>query len=127
MAQHSEVAPQFSNTYPEILETWVSEADFRTLIRGLNERLFTAYNPLAWESWLDLVLAIATGWLWESLGMTHTKRRLKDVQMFMDQWNGAIQAGDDGDLVRAIELRTTGYGHLDIQIPDPKVGFVEDE
>ena len=59
--------------------------------------------------------------------MTHTKRRLKGLEAYVDEWNGAIEKGEDGDLVKAVALRRSAYGHLDIQIPDPKVGFVEDE
>ena len=59
--------------------------------------------------------------------MTRTKRRLKGLEAYVDEWNGAVEKGDDGDLVKAVALRKSAYGYLDIQIPDPKVGFVEDE
>lgn len=125
-----DLAPCFSNTYPEILEPWVSEADFRTLIKGVNERLIAAFDPLGWRAWVDAGLGVATGWLWEDLGATGVKKGCKGVEEFIERWNGERRLGvekeEDGELVRAVPLRRTGYLSLDIQIPDPKVGIAEE-
>ena len=125
-----DLAPCFSNTYPEILEPWVSEADFRLLIKGVNERLIEAFNPMGWRAWVDAGLGLATGWLWEDFGGAGVKKRCKAAEEFVEQWNGARKQGvekeEDEDLVRAIPLRRTGYLSLDIQIPDPKVGIAEE-
>ena len=121
-----DLAPCFSNTYPEILEPWVSEEDFRLLIKGVNERLIEAFDPLGWRAWVDAGLGLATGWLWEDFGGAGVKKGCRAAEAFMEQWNGVRKQGlekEDDDLVRAIPLRRTGYTSLDIQIPDPKVGM----
>ena len=126
-----DLAPTFSNTYPEILENWVSEADFRTLIKTINEGLLAAFSPYAWRAWVDALLGIATGWIWEDLGFAAVKSQVRSVEQYIEDWNGhrkdTLEKEDEGELVRAIPLRRTGYLCLDIQIPDPHVGMVEEE
>ena len=126
-----DLAPTFSNTYPEILEPWVSEADFRTLIQSVNEGLIAAFSPYGWRAWLDAVLGLATGWIWEDLGFAAVKSQVKSVEAYIEDWNGrrrnTLEKDEESDLVKAIPLRRTGYLCLDIQIPDPHVGMVDDE
>jgi hypothetical protein len=126
-----DLAPTFSNTYPEILEPWVSEADFRLLIAGINERLITAFSPYRWRAWMDAVMGVVTGWIWEDLGFAGVKRGVRDAEAFIEEWNGQRRTGlekeEEGELVRVVPLRRTGYLCLDIQIPDPHVGVVEEE
>ena len=125
-----DLAPCFSNTYPEILEPWVSEADFRTLIKGVNDMLIEAFDPMGWRAWVDAGLGIATGWLWEDLGASGVKKGCRAAEDFIERWNGERRQGlekeEDAELVRAVPLRRTGYLSLDIQIPDPKVGIAEE-
>lgn len=126
-----DLAPTFSNTYPEILEPWVSEVDFRTLIKTVNERLEVAFAPYGWRAWMDAVLGVATGWIWEDLGFAGVKKGVKSVEDFIEEWNGqrriTLEKEEDGEVVRVIPLRRTAYLCLDIQIPDPHVGMVEEE
>ena len=126
-----DLAPTFSNTYPEILEPWVSEADFRTLIKDVNDGLVAAFSPYEWRAWVDSVLGLATGWIWEDMGFTAVKKQLRQVEQIIEDWNGrgrnTLEKEEDGELIRAIPLRRTGYLCLDIQIPDPHVGLAEDE
>lgn len=125
-----DLAPTFSHTYPEVLDPWVSEEDFRILIKNVNERLIAAFSPYGWRAWVDAVLGIATGWIYEDMGFAGVKKGARDVELFMEEWNGQRRNGldkDDEELVKAIPLRRTGYLSLDIQIPDPHVGVVEDE
>ena len=125
-----DLAPTFSNTYPEILEPWVQEADFRTLIKGINERLIQAFDPLGWRAWMDLLLGIATGWIWDDLGFVKVKKGCEDVEQFIEKWNEDIRHHSEKDeemeVVRVISLRKSGYLSLDIQIPDPHVGMIGD-
>ena len=124
-----DLAPTFSNTYPEILEPWVSEADFRMLIKGVNEGLVGAFSPYGWRVWMDAVLGVATGWIWEDLGFAGIKSKVKGVETCIEQWNGQRRNGlekEDVELTKAIPLRRTGYLCLDIQIPDPHVGMVDE-
>lgn len=125
-----DLAPTFSHTYPEVLDPWVSESDFRALIKSVNDGLIAAFSPFGWRAWLDTVLGIATGWLYEDLGFSAVKKRARDVESLIEEWNGQRREGLDKefeDLVRVIPLRRTGYLCLDIQIPDPHVGIVDDE
>ncbi|KAL8627647.1 hypothetical protein Q9189_006641, partial [Teloschistes chrysophthalmus] len=88
----ADLAPQYSNIYPETLEPWVSESDFRSLISHINAQLLIAFgadsltitpnpnhNTTAGEkrgkiglgnhkTWLDALLGLLTGWIWEDLG-----------------------------------------------------------
>lgn len=125
-----DLAPTFSHTYPEVLDPWVSEEDFRILIKNVNERLITAFSPYGWRAWVDAVLGIATGWIYEDMGFAGVKKGARDVELFIEEWNGQRRKGfdkEEEELVKAIPLRRTGYLTLDIQIPDPHVGVVEDE
>ncbi|MCJ1400023.1 hypothetical protein MMC11_003226 [Xylographa trunciseda] len=138
-----DLAPTFSNTYPEILSPWVSEQDFRTLVEKVNEGLIQAMNPWGIRNWLDALLGLATGWIWEDFGMTFARKRIRQVEQLLGDWNSQRQkAGTDGEneLVRVVELRRTAYMtifldvphypvsanmcplQLDFQIPDPKIG-----
>ena len=125
-----DLAPTFSNTYPEILEPWVSEVDFRMLIKGINAGLVGAFSPYGWRAWLDAALGIATGWIWEDMGFAGIKGKVKAVEAFIEQWNAqrgtGLEKAEDVELTKAIPLRRTGYLCLDIQIPDPHVGMVDD-
>ena len=125
-----DLAPLFSNTYPEVLDPWVNESDFRHLITEINQELMTAFSPFGWRAWVDAVLGVATGWIYEDLGFAGVKRGATGVELLIEKWNGRRREGLDGEdaeLVKAIPLRRTGYLCLDIQIPDPHVGAAENE
>ena len=126
-----DLAPTFSNTYPEILEPWVSEADFRTLIKDINDRLIAAFSPYSWRAWADVLFGAATGWIWEDLGFAAVKSQVRRVEQAIEDWNGrrrkTLEKDEEGELVRAIPLNKTGYLCLDIQIPNPHVSMVENE
>ncbi|KAL9021083.1 MAG: hypothetical protein Q9185_001751 [Variospora sp. 1 TL-2023] len=112
-----DLAPQYSMTYPEILEQWVSEQDFRVLVGRVNEGLEEAFTKGGWR---DLVLGVATGWLWEDFGGASVKRGCRVVEAQIEEWN----RGREGEGVRCWGLRRTGYMSLDIQIPDPHIRVV---
>lgn len=103
-----DLAPTFSNVYPTILEAWVSEQDFRTLVETINDGLISAFRPAGWRAWLDAVLGVATGWLWEDLGATAVKSQVRELEKFMDGWN--VGRGKDRDEdVKVFPLRRTGF------------------
>ncbi|KAI9741817.1 MAG: hypothetical protein M1834_000203 [Cirrosporium novae-zelandiae] len=116
-----DLAPTFSNLYPEILEPWLPETEFRRLIGKLNRELLKAYDPWGWWNWVDAILGMLTGWIWEDFGITGVKRRLRDLEEWIDEWNRGVGRGGE---VRVIPLRRTGYLTLDIQIPDPHVAII---
>ena len=103
-----DLAPTFSNVYPTILEAWVSEQDFRTLVETVNDGLISAFRPAGWRAWLDAVLGVATGWLWEDLGATTVKSQVRELEKFMDGWNVGRSKGQ-GEDVKVFPLRRTGF------------------
>ena len=146
-----DLAPTFSNIYPEILEPWVSEQDFRVLIKKVNESLVTAFDPWVKRNWLDGLLGLITGWLWEDFGAAAVKKRVADVERCVDEWNQR-RSTEGEDAVKVLPLRRTGYMsvscllhflsvpynsksptdlsvfvdlQLDIQIPDPHIGILD--
>ena len=61
---------------------------------------------------MDALLGVATGWIWEDLGMSGVKSGCKSVERWIEQWNGRDSKGDeDGDTdgAKVIPLRRTGY------------------
>ncbi|RYP31423.1 hypothetical protein DL767_005780 [Monosporascus sp. MG133] len=121
-----DLAPTFSNLYPEILDpAGVSEQEFRRIIDKLNSELVPIFNPYSWRNLLDGVLGLLTGWLWEDLGFTNAKIKLNKLEKWLENWNAEMEktiASEDGAIApKIISLRRTGYMSLDIQIPDPEI------
>ncbi|KEQ84819.1 hypothetical protein M438DRAFT_241488, partial [Aureobasidium pullulans EXF-150] len=111
--------PALQNLYPEILDQWLSESDFRTVVETLNPMLKQAFEPNTWGSWFDALMGVATGFLWDNFGWTGVKRGVRDMEKWVEGWN--TEAEREGREVRLIDLRRTGFLSLDIQIPDPHV------
>ncbi|RYP45502.1 hypothetical protein DL768_008169 [Monosporascus sp. mg162] len=121
-----DLAPTFSNLYPEILDpAGVSEQEFRRIIDKLNGELVPIFNPYNWRNILDGVLGLLTGWLWDDLGITYAKTRLNKLEKWLANWNAEVEktiGSEDGAIApKIIPLRRTGYMSLDIQIPDPEI------
>ncbi|KAI0114862.1 Golgin subfamily A member 7/ERF4 family-domain-containing protein [Daldinia grandis] len=121
-----DLAPTFSNLYPEILDpAGVSEQEFRRVIEKLNGELVPIFSPYNWRNILDGVLGLLTGWVWDDLGLTHTKMRLRQLEDWIDKWNMEMEkavGSDEGTISpKIISLRRTGYMNLDFQIPDPEI------
>ncbi|KAK4138244.1 hypothetical protein BT67DRAFT_459218 [Trichocladium antarcticum] len=121
-----DLAPTFSNLYPDILDpAGVSEHDFRRLIDKLNSELVPIFSPYDWRNIVDNVLGAATGWLWDDLGFTAAKTRLRRLDKWIAQWNAEMEktaGADEGGITpRIVPLKRTGYMTLDIQIPDPEL------
>ncbi|WDK15866.1 hypothetical protein CGRA01v4_07148 [Colletotrichum graminicola] len=121
-----DLAPTFSNLYPEILDpAGLSELEFRRIIDKLNGELIPIFSPYSWRNILDGLLGLMTGWLWDDLGFTGVKARLDRLERWIDQWNTEMEktvGNEDGSMApRIISLRKTGYMTLDIQIPDPEI------
>ncbi|MCJ1283032.1 hypothetical protein MMC26_002359 [Xylographa opegraphella] len=115
-----DLAPTFSNTYPEILSPWVSEQDFRSLIEKVNSGLIKAMDPWSICNWLDAFLGLATGWIWEDLGLTSAQRRVRQVEQLLEDWNAQrrkASAGGDDDLVRVVGLRESAYMTVSAWLP----------
>ncbi|KAJ4321604.1 hypothetical protein N0V84_005275 [Fusarium piperis] len=121
-----DLAPTFSNLYPEILDpAGLSEQEFRRIIEKLNGDLVPAFNPYGMRNILDSLLGLVTGWIWDDLGLTGIKSRLNGLEKWIEQWNLDMEkamGSEDGAMApKLMPLRQTGYMTLDIQIPDPEI------
>ncbi|EFY93375.1 hypothetical protein J3458_007172 [Metarhizium acridum] len=121
-----DLAPTFSNLYPEILDpAGVSEQEFRRVIEKLNGELIPVFDPFTFRNVLDSVLGLVTGWLWDDFGLTAAKSRLNNLEKWIERWNQEMEktmASEEGIIPpKLIPLRQTGYMTLDIQIPDPEI------
>lgn len=119
-----DLAPTFSNLYPEILDPLLPEHEFRKIIAIINDELIKAFDPYRLRNWIDGALGLVTGWLWEDIGAPAVKRHLQHVEAWLERWNREVGAKDG---VRIWGLRRTAYMSLDIQIPDPKIGIIHSE
>jgi hypothetical protein len=140
-----DLAPTFSNLYPEILDpAGVTEQDFRTIIEKVNAELIPAFNPWSVRNIFDALMGLATGWIWDDFGLTAVKSRLRKVEKFLEEWNMEMEKRSkdgSGSAPRIVSLRRTGYMNvsssrsslsrtyantplqLDIQVPDPEISF----
>jgi hypothetical protein len=141
-----DLAPTFSNLYPEILDpAGVSEADFRTLVEHVNNELIPAFNPWGVRNVIDAFLGLVTGYIWDDLGFTAVKGRLRKVEQYLEDWNREMESRSKegpGSAPRIVPLRRTGYMNvcfplsflsqtvsnltslqLDIQVPDPEISY----
>ena len=119
-----DLAPTYSNIYPEILDPLISEQEFRYIVQHINTTLVQAYDPFSTFNWFDGILGFLTGWFWEDFRPTGIKGQLRELERWIEQWNHDVGSRDG---VKIISLRRTGYMNLDIQIPDPQVKVVNDE
>ncbi|KAI3328303.1 Golgin subfamily A member 7/ERF4 family-domain-containing protein [Ustulina deusta] len=127
-----DLAPTFSNMYPEILDpAGISEREFRRVIEKLNDSLIPIFNPYHWRNLLDGVLGVLTAWLWEDFGLTNAKTKLNEIEAWIVKWNVEMEktiGSEEGAIApKIISLRRTGYMSLDFQIPNPEVSFSTSE
>jgi hypothetical protein len=109
-----DLAPTFSNLYPEILDpAGVSEQEFRRLIEKLNSELIPIFNPYGLRNMVDGVLGVVTGWLWEDFGLTAAKSRLARLERWIEQWNSEMEKTSSSEESyvppKIIPLRKTAY------------------
>ncbi|EWY98106.1 hypothetical protein FOYG_02753 [Fusarium oxysporum NRRL 32931] len=121
-----DLAPTFSNLYPEILDpAGLSEQEFRRIIEKLNGELIPAFDPYGLRNMIDALLGLVTGWIWDDVGLTGIKSRLNSLEKWIEQWNLEMEktiGTEDGAIPpKILPLRQTGYMTLDIQIPDPEI------
>jgi hypothetical protein len=109
-----DLAPTFSNLYPEILDpAGLSEQEFRRVIDKLNRELVPIFDPYNWRNIIDGMLGLVTGWLWEDLGFASVKSRLRKLEMWIEQWNSEREktvGTEEGAIPpKIVPLRQTGY------------------
>jgi len=111
--------PALQNLYPEILIGHMDEEEFRHVVETTNKMLEDGFNPWTVSSWMDSMLGVATGFLWDNIGVTATKRKVSQLERWIDEWNRNAQSQRRD--IKLIGLRQTGFLSLDIQIPDPLI------
>ncbi|KAF4121253.1 Golgin subfamily A member 7/ERF4 family [Geosmithia morbida] len=121
-----DLAPTFSNLYPEILDpAGLPEHEFRRIIETLNGELIPIFNPYSVRNIIDGLMGLVTGWLWDDFGLTMAKSRLEKLEGWIQAWNRDMRktmGSQDGIMApQIIGLRQSGYMTLDIQIPDPEI------
>lgn len=108
-----DLAPTFSNMYPEILEpAGVTEQDFRMIVEKVNNELIPAFSPWNFRNIVDGFLGVLTGWLWDDFGLTGIKSRLRNVERYLDNWNREMEGKSKdgpGSAPQIVPLRRTGY------------------
>ncbi|KAK4925284.1 hypothetical protein LTR28_012271, partial [Elasticomyces elasticus] len=112
------------NLYPEILDPYVTEPEFRRVVEYLNTELVAAYDPWSARNMFDAVAGVLTGFLYEDAGLTGIKRRLGGVEKWIEDWNreqAEKEKAEDGGRAKLISLKRVGYLSLDIEIPDPEL------
>ncbi|KAK5167357.1 uncharacterized protein LTR77_007056 [Saxophila tyrrhenica] len=122
--QAGDLYPQYANLYPEILDPLVTDEDFRFLISSLNARLKEVFNPHTTRAWLDSVMGVATGFVWDDLGLTGAKRGVRELERWVERWNAEKER--EGKEVRVVQLRKTGFMTLDFVVPDPGIDVVDE-
>jgi hypothetical protein len=102
-----DLAPTFSGLYPEILaDAGLGEGEFRRVVEDVNSQLIPTFNPYNWRNILDAVLGLVTGWIWDDLGWTYAKSKLKKVEESLERWNREIEKQGSAKFV---PLRRSGY------------------
>lgn len=109
-----DLAPTFSNLYPEILDpAGLPEQEFRRIIEKINGDVISIFNPYGGRNMLDAILGVATGWLWDDFGLTSAKSRLDKLEKWIETWNQTMvknfSPNDAYMIPRIISLRQTGY------------------
>ncbi|KXS99381.1 hypothetical protein AC578_9001 [Pseudocercospora eumusae] len=117
--------PQYANLYPEILDPFITDEEFRTLIADINAILQSSFSPFTWRAWFDSILGVLTGYIYDDLGFTGAKRGVKELEAYVEDWNGAHEV--EGRAVKMIQLRRTGFMSLDFVIPDPQIDAPAEE
>lgn len=116
-----DLAPTYSNLYPEILDPLLAEQEFRNIVQHVNNTLIEAFDPFSTWNWVDGILGLATGWLWEDFRPGGVKGKLRKLETWLVEWNRTVGCREG---VKIVPLRRTGYMSLDIQIPDPHIQLV---
>ena len=116
-----DLAPTFSNLYPEILDpAGVSELDFRQIIEKVNEELIPAFDPYGARNIFDAIMGLVTGWVWDDLGLTGVKSRLRRVEGLLEEWNRQMEGKvKEGMAPRIVSLRRTGYMNVSFLLFSP--------
>jgi hypothetical protein len=104
--QVGDLAPTFTNLYPEVLDPLITEEEFRRVIKKINDTVTEAFSPYSVRAWADAVLGVATFWLWEDLGFAAVKGKLRDLERWIEIWNRDFGSKEG---VVIIPLRRTAY------------------
>lgn len=104
--QVGDLAPTFTNLYPEVLDPLITEDEFRRVIKKINDTVIDAFKPYGVRAWADAILGVATFWLWEDFGFAGVKQKLVDLERWIEIWNRDYGSKEG---VVIIPLRRTAY------------------
>jgi hypothetical protein len=104
--QVGDLAPTYTNLYPEVLDPLITEEEFRRIITTVNETTKEAFNPYGSRAMFDTVMGVATFWLWEDLGFAGVKKKLSDLERWIEIWNRDYGSKEG---VSILPLRRTAY------------------
>jgi hypothetical protein len=104
--QVGDLAPTFTNLYPEVLDPLITEEEFRRIISKVNETTIEAFNPYGPRAMFDTLMGVATFWLWEDLGFVSVKKKLSDLERWIEIWNRDYGSKEG---VSILPLRRTAY------------------
>ena len=68
---------------------------------------------------------MVTGYIWDDLGLTGSKKGVKGLEAFIDKWNA--QKEQEGKEIRLVQLRRTGFMAMDFVVPDPGIQVHDEE
>lgn len=110
--EHGDLAPAYSNVFPDILEPHVTEDQFRMVVSRVNALLQEAFDPWNMWNWVDAIVGLLTLWLLEEVAGTHVKRVLKDVESYLEGMNREL--ADAGQKAKFVPLRRSGYMNVGV-------------
>lgn len=103
-----DLAPTFSDVYPVVLaDAGLEELEFRRIVERLNQELIKAWSPYSARNMFDSFMGLITGYVWDDLGVTGIKGKLKSVEIMLENENKSLEA--HGATAKLIALRKTGY------------------
>lgn len=109
---YGDLAPAYSNVFPDILEPHVTEEQFRDVVARVNEEMRRAFDPWNVWNWVDALVGLVTLWLWEEVVDSHCKRVLRGVEAYLEGWNRDLERA--GQKAVFIPLRRTGYMNVSL-------------
>jgi hypothetical protein len=104
--QVGDLAPTFTNLYPEVLDPLITEDEFRRIIHKVNTTLVDAFDPFSARAFIDVMMGFATFYLWEDLGLTGVKKQISDLERWIEIWNRDYGSKEG---VTIIALRRTAF------------------
>lgn len=103
-----DLAPTFSDLYPELLaDAGISEERFRRCVEELNGVCVRVFSPKGTRNFVDGVLGLLTGWVWDDIGALAVKSGVREVEAMVERWN--FELGQIKAEARWVGLRRSAF------------------